>query len=202
MQRDWLGEHLRNDLFCIEWDVKPWPVTSNVCMSLWNMVIMHVSLCLSVCLCVCVQRACCSVINTSSSVCLCVCVYLYVCLCVCLCVSSEPAPMSSTRPVVSVCLCLCMSVCLSVCVQRACSYVINMSSRLLPSVTCGVKRYSRVSSWLCVVMKYFTFIRSSSATLTVSRGRWMSFIQKTVFFKPNPACFIEFLLVFHWNEQW
>jgi len=20
--RDWLGEHLRNDLFCVEWDVK------------------------------------------------------------------------------------------------------------------------------------------------------------------------------------
>jgi len=21
--RDWLGEHLWNDLFCVEWDVKP-----------------------------------------------------------------------------------------------------------------------------------------------------------------------------------
>jgi len=21
--RDWLGEHLQNDLFCVEWDVKP-----------------------------------------------------------------------------------------------------------------------------------------------------------------------------------
>jgi len=23
MPRDWLGERLRNDLFCVEWDVKP-----------------------------------------------------------------------------------------------------------------------------------------------------------------------------------
>jgi len=23
--RDWLGERLRNDLFCVEWDVKPQP---------------------------------------------------------------------------------------------------------------------------------------------------------------------------------
>jgi len=30
--RDWLGEHLQNDLFCVEWDVKPQPVTSTVLM--------------------------------------------------------------------------------------------------------------------------------------------------------------------------
>jgi len=34
--RDWLGEHLRNDLFCVEWDEKPQFNTINQVRTLLN----------------------------------------------------------------------------------------------------------------------------------------------------------------------